>query len=70
MTIIDVEVPTHVTGIVDSAQGAIGSIIMSFDVWRHSLPCIETYGTEGSLTVPDPKGYGGPVRLFGYDAES
>lgn len=37
---------------------------MSFDVWRHSLPCIELHGTEGSLSVPDPNCFGGEVKLF------
>ena len=37
---------------------------MSFDVWKHNLPPIEIYGSEGSLSVPDPNGFGGSVRLF------
>jgi len=62
-TLVDVEVPTHVAGVMRFANGAIGTIIMSFDVWAHQLPCIEIYGTEGTLAVPDPNGFGGPVRL-------
>jgi len=27
------------------------------------LPRIEIYGTEGTLSVPDPNTFGGPVRL-------
>jgi predicted dehydrogenase len=38
-------------------------MIMSFDMWRHALPCIELYGTEGSMKVPDPNGFGGPVLV-------
>ena len=60
---IQVEVPTHVAGIMDFASGAIGSIITSFDVWAAQLPWIEIYGTEGTLSVPDPNTFGGPVRL-------
>ncbi len=60
---ITVRVPTHVAGVLDFAGGAIGTIVTSFDVWRHSLPCIEIYGTEGSLQVPDPNTFGGPVRI-------
>lgn len=37
---------------------------MSFDVWAGDLPRIEVYGTDGSLSVPDPNGFDGPVRLF------
>ncbi len=60
---IEVEVPTHVTGIMDFASGAIGTIVTSFDVWAATSPCIEIFGSEGTLSVPDPNGFGGPVRL-------
>ncbi|MEO7018562.1 MAG: Gfo/Idh/MocA family oxidoreductase [Ktedonobacteraceae bacterium] len=62
-TKIPVNTPTHVTGTMDFANGAIGTLIMSFDVWSHHLPRIEVYGTEGSLSVPDPNTFGGPVSL-------
>ena len=60
---IPVETPTHLTGVMDFASGAIGTIITSFDVWAHSLPRIEIYGSEGSLSVPDPNTFRGPVLL-------
>lgn len=60
---IDVEVPTHVVGVLDFAQGAIATIITTFDVWSAELPRIEIYGTHGTLSVPDPNTFGGPVRL-------
>lgn len=60
---IGVEVPTHVAGIFDFAEGAIVSMITSFDVWGAHLPRIEIYGTEGSLSVPDPNNFGGPVKV-------
>jgi predicted dehydrogenase len=63
-TKVKVDVPTHVAGVLDFAQGAIGTILTSFDVWRASLPRIEVYGSEGSLSVPDPNGFGGPVKVF------
>lgn len=62
-TKIDVEVPTHIAGIMDFACGAVGTIITSFDIWSANLPCIEIYGTKGSLSVPDPNCFGGPVKL-------
>jgi predicted dehydrogenase len=61
--IINVEVPTHVAGTLEFARGAVGTIITSFDVYSHTLPCIEIYGTEGTLRVPDPNTFGGPVYL-------
>jgi predicted dehydrogenase len=60
---IEVEVPTHVAGIIDFASGAIGTILTSFDVWAAELPRIEIYGSLGTLSVPDPNTFGGPVRL-------
>jgi predicted dehydrogenase len=61
--VIKVEVPTHVAGTLEFAGGAVGTIITSFDVYSHTLPCIEIYGTEGTLRVPDPNTFGGPVYL-------
>ena len=62
-TTIKVNTPTHIAGILDFANGAIGTIVTTFDVWPTDLPRIEIYGTEGSLSVPDPNTFGGPVRL-------
>lgn len=68
--VIKVNVPTHVAGILEFACGAVGTIVTSFDVWHAELPRIEIYGTEGSLSVPDPNTFGGPVRIRGKnDAE-
>ena len=66
-TVIDVEVTTHLAGTVDFECGAIGTVIMSFDTWKHHLPRIEIYGTTGSLVVPDPNGFGGKVELWTTD---
>ena len=60
---IKVEVPTHVTGLLEFNSGATGTIITSFDVWSSDLPRIEIYGTEGTLSVPDPNKFTGPVRI-------
>ncbi|MBT3376325.1 MAG: Gfo/Idh/MocA family oxidoreductase [Lentisphaerae bacterium] len=60
---VEVEVPTHVTGIMDFAGGAIGTIVTSFDVWGSQTPFIEVFGTEGSLSVPNPNTFGGPIKI-------
>jgi predicted dehydrogenase len=62
-TIIKVEVPTHIAGILDFANGVVGTLITSFDVYSHTLPFIEIYGTEGTLRVPDPNTFGGPIYV-------
>ena len=61
---LPVEVPTHVAGTLAMAAGPLATMITSFDVWGHTLPRIEIYGSEGSLSVPDPNTFGGPVRLL------
>ena len=61
---IKVDIPTHIAGLMDFENGAIGTIITSFDIWAAELPRIEVYGTEGSLSVPDPNKFGGPVRIM------
>ena len=43
--VIKVDVPTHITGVMDFANGVAGTVIMSFDVYSHTLPCIEIYGS-------------------------
>ena len=60
---IPVEIPTHITGVVDFSGGPVATLMMSFDVWSHTLPRIEVYGSEGSLSVPDPNCFDGPVRV-------
>jgi predicted dehydrogenase len=60
---IEVKVATHATGVLDFACGAVGTITTSFDVWAHRLPCLEIYGTHGTLGLPDPNGFGGPVLV-------
>jgi predicted dehydrogenase len=60
---IRVEVPTHVAAVLDFASGPVATLITSFDIWAAKLPRIEVYGTEGTLSVPDPNTFGGPVRL-------
>ncbi|MBI5093108.1 MAG: Gfo/Idh/MocA family oxidoreductase [Candidatus Hydrogenedentes bacterium] len=62
-TQIKVNTPTHLAGVMDFANGAIGTIVTSFDVWAHNLPCIEIHGTRGSLAVPDPNGFGGVIKI-------
>ncbi|MHB8062300.1 MAG: Gfo/Idh/MocA family protein [Ruminiclostridium sp.] len=64
--VIDVKVPTHVAGTIEFKNGAIASIITSFDVWGSTLPRIEIYGSRGTLIVPDPNIFGGTVKIQTY----
>ncbi len=62
-TRIPVETPTHLTGTLDFAGGGTATLVMSFDTWPYPLPCLLLFGTDGTLEVPDPNGFGGAVRL-------
>lgn len=62
-TTIKVNTSTHIAAVLDFASGATTVLITSFDIWSHHLPRIEIYGTEGSLNVPDPNTFGGPIYL-------
>ena len=62
--VIKVEIPTHIAGVMDFEGGAVATLVTSFDVWKSNLPHIEIYGSEGSLSCPDPNTFGGPVRVM------
>ena len=62
-TEFEVEIPTHLAALLLFECGAICTLTMSFDVWSHNQPCLEIYGSEGTLCLPDPNTFGGPVRL-------
>ena len=61
-----VEVPTHATGLLRFACGADALITTSLDVWEGSGENhLEINGTDGTLILPDPNYFGGPVKFFG-----
>lgn len=62
-TTCNVEVPTHLVTVMEFAGGAVGQLTTSFDVKHHTLPNIEIYGSEGTIQVPDPNTFGGPVKI-------
>jgi predicted dehydrogenase len=59
-----VEILTHFNALLEFEKGPVISFHASFDVPGHSHMPIEIYGTDGSLQVPDPNIFGGPVRLL------
>ncbi len=61
--IIEVEVPTSYYGVLRFESGAVASLCTSFDIYGAGLPIIEIYGSKGTLRVPDPNCFGGPVIL-------
>lgn len=67
-TAFQVEVPTHVTALMDFATGASASSTFSFDS-ALSRTMIEITGTEGTLSVPDPNTFTGALKIRGRDDE-
>ncbi|MEU8379644.1 Gfo/Idh/MocA family oxidoreductase [Streptosporangium sp. NPDC048865] len=60
---IPVSVDTHVTGVLVHASGALSTLVMGFEGAATGAPAIEVHGERGSLSVPDPNHFDGPVLL-------
>lgn len=60
---ITVETPTHVSAQLEFRAGPAATLLTSFDSLASELPRCEVYGTEGTLSLPDPNTFGGPLRL-------
>ena len=60
---LPVEVNTHIAGTLEFENGAIATVITSFDIWEHHLPCTEIHGTDGSIGVPNPNRFDGEVTV-------
>ncbi|MDD3242954.1 MAG: Gfo/Idh/MocA family oxidoreductase [Eubacteriales bacterium] len=63
-TVVDVEVPTHITGILEFESGAVGTLFTTFDVHYPEQARFEVYGSQGTLIVPDPNCFGGPIQIY------
>ncbi|HIT75239.1 MAG TPA: gfo/Idh/MocA family oxidoreductase, partial [Candidatus Avipropionibacterium avicola] len=59
----EVEVDTHVTALLQHRDGALTTLVVSFDVQASRLPLIEVYGTAGTLAVPDPNQFDATVAV-------
>ncbi len=60
---IPVDTPTHITGVLTHASGALSTLVMSFDATATKASNIEVHGEEGSLIVPDPNNFDGVVQV-------
>ena len=63
---ITVDVDTYLAGQMKFSSGAIATIFTTFDVYYPPFKSSEfrIFGTKGTLFVPDPNTFGGPVRLY------
>ncbi len=62
--IVDVEVPTYITGILEFDSGVVGNLMTTFDVVYNEQARFEIYGSEGTLIVPDPNFFGESIYLL------
>ena len=62
--IIDVDVDTYLMGNILFSNGAIASIFTTFDVYYKKQDHFEVYGTKGTMVVPDPNCFGGPILVY------
>ena len=67
---IHVSTPTHISLVASFMSGAIAQFTASFDTFGGpDYPCIDVFGTEGVVRVPDPNNFGGSVmRRKAWDA--
>ena len=61
--VVQATTPTHVSSMIDFVSGASATLVTSFDVKATRFRNIEVYGTEGTLSLPDPNTFGGPLRV-------
>lgn len=61
--------PTTVHALLAFHSGAQVTLSISWDVWQNGHECMELYGTDATLHVPDPNFFGGEVRVATRDDE-
>ena len=63
-----VETPTSYLINIEFSNGTLIEGLVSFDVINHNRNHMELYGTKGSIIVPDPNMFGGPVKTSSVEA--
>lgn len=64
-----VEVPTHVSAMLQFEGGASSHSVFSFESPRFRMGFVEITGTEGTLELPDPNYFDGDLKLWRAGAE-
>lgn len=65
---IKIEVATHAAGTIEFANGAVITVMTSWEMWASRLPFIELYGTRGTVSVPYDDVWGGQPIVRGGQA--
>ena len=58
-----VDIPTSFMMDIEFHNGSIVQGFLSFDVQNHARNHMELYGSKGTIVVPDPNMFGGPVLI-------
>ena len=58
------ETDTHYSAVMRLKSGAVVNLNVSFDIYRSNLPMFEIYGSDGTLTYPDPNFGGGSPKIY------
>ena len=70
---LKVETPTFINGTMEFVSGACANLMTSFDMhgsYRESkLPFIQIFGSEGTLSLPDPNQFDGPVAVRRFNGD-
>lgn len=61
---IPVNTPTHIESVLELESGVTGTLTTSFDLWDETHSWYVIYGTEGTIKLPDPNYFGGPVKVY------
>lgn len=61
--VFPVETPSHVQGMIRFTSGVLATVLLSFDIKGPKDSAIEVFGTEGSILIKEPIGFGYPVYL-------
>jgi predicted dehydrogenase len=60
---VDPSIETTYAGALRFANGALATLFASYDVQGNRVPPLELYGSEATLSIPDPNLFDGPVLL-------
>lgn len=68
-TAFGVEVFTHISALIEYTRGPAATLVLSFDspMQRHGF--VEITGTEATIALPDPNGFGDDIRMRAAGAE-
>ncbi|MFF2050288.1 Gfo/Idh/MocA family protein [Leifsonia sp. NPDC058194] len=58
-----VNVPTHVATLAQFEGGGVAQSVLSFDTQLQRMGFFEIYGSEATLSIPDPNRFTGRIRL-------